>query len=208
MEKESVKILSFGIIVLMILILVSSFIVAVCGDSDSGKNYYSKGITNSTDLLGKYKEGTDFCIDNHTVGEYYCENGEVRLNAVAYVPGMYNGGYDCKAECLYGACQKQKKILMPNGTSGPIIIPGENEDFIFICGGCFENATFTCYPVGYVKENKFCSANKTFEVQLETKGVCANNFECKSNLCLNNECLGKSFIQRVIDWFKNLFGIK
>ena len=35
---------------------------------------------------------------------------------------------------------------------------------------------------------------------------CITKFECLSNACPDEKCVNKKFIQKVMDWFKNLFG--
>ena len=54
-----------------------------------------------------------------------------------------------------------------------------------------------CYPFGYVKKEQYCGIDKTlhfekinFINQSESGTNCAQDFECKSNFCFNNECIG------------------
>jgi len=63
-----------------------------------------------------------------------------------------------------------------------------------------------CYPFGYRKASQFCSDKGSFEAQWEPKTQCENSFECNSNLCVSNECVSPSFIEKVTKWFDKLFG--
>jgi hypothetical protein len=72
------------------------------------------------------------------------------------------------------------------------------------CTGC--KAGETCYPVGYRKNNTYCSSTLSFAGQLGEDSPCENNFECTSNICASNKCLNPAFWDRISAWFKNLFG--
>ncbi len=63
-----------------------------------------------------------------------------------------------------------------------------------------------CYPFGYRKAGNYCSDSGAFTEQLKSESQCDNNFECGSNLCISNQCVSESFIEKVINWFKKLFG--
>lgn len=62
-----------------------------------------------------------------------------------------------------------------------------------------------CYPFGYRKTDKFCSDEGKFIEQLKEDGMCENNFECRSNVCVDGKCLSSGLIQKIIDWIKNIF---
>ena len=65
-----------------------------------------------------------------------------------------------------------------------------------------------CYPFGYRKDSKYCSDEGSFKDQLKEDSVCENNFECSTNVCVNDKCMSASLIQKIIDFFKSLFGSK
>lgn len=98
--------------------------------------------------------------------------------------------------------------LGPTEDSGPIELPeeinGESEIAKSICMGCLKDKG--CYPLGYRKSGEYCSEDKTFISQLEADSTCDNNFECSSNLCIDGQCISSSFWQKIMSWFKNLFG--
>ena len=73
-----------------------------------------------------------------------------------------------------------------------------------ICSGCLENKK--CYPFGYRKSLEYCSINDDKFIQQSKAGVCENNFECRSNVCIDGECISEGLIRRVIEWVKRVFG--
>jgi len=97
----------------------------------------------------------------------------------------------------------EKRItISPDEEEGPINIP-EEEGVFYDCNGCeLDNK---CYPMGYRRSGKYCSDNYEFVNQIE-EGMCDNNFECKSNVCVSGECVGESLLKKIIAWFKKMFG--
>ncbi len=43
---------------------------------------------------------------------------------------------------------------------------------------------------------------------LMNKGVCDNNFECKSNVCISDECVEEDLLRKILNWFKKLFNME
>ena len=84
----------------------------------------------------------------------------------------------------------------------PIII----EDPEDCTSGCYIESDKICYPIGYRKEGLYCGLDKIFISQLEEAKFCENSFECKSNVCVGEECLSQTFIQKIIAFFTRLFG--
>jgi hypothetical protein len=64
-----------------------------------------------------------------------------------------------------------------------------------------------CYPFGYRKTGKFCSDEGKFTEQLKGDEACENNFECSSNVCVDERCISSGLIRKIIDWFRGIFGI-
>jgi hypothetical protein len=64
------------------------------------------------------------------------------------------------------------------------------------CNGCKYNQT--CYKINTVininSEKHFCNAEKTFEKLKENGKQCKENFQCKSNYCLNEHCRTDNFL--------------
>jgi hypothetical protein len=72
--------------------------------------------------------------------------------------------------------------------------------------GCLYNNK--CLPYGYrVGSNSYCNIDDNLTSQVST-GNCSNNFECTSNICVNSECVSPGFLQQIINFFRNLFGIQ
>ncbi|MFH1787513.1 MAG: PKD domain-containing protein [archaeon] len=88
----------------------------------------------------------------------------------------------------------------------PIEIPRDDEDkIVYICkNGC--ELGNTCYPLGYRKSGKYCSEDLEFVDQSDSEGICDNNFECSSNVCVSNECISEGLIKKILNWFRRLFG--
>ena len=78
-----------------------------------------------------------------------------------------------------------------------------SEDFFICNSGCvFWN---DCYDFGYRKNGMYCSKSGYFIEQFGDDALCDNNFECETNLCIDGQCVNSSFIQKVMNWFRNFF---
>ena len=96
--------------------------------------------------------------------------------------------------CGIGSC-------VPEEEKEPEEIP--DEKVFYSCTGC--ELEEKCYPMGYRKEGRYCSDNTEFLDQSKA-GICDNNFECESNVCISGECIGEGLMKKIINWFKKLFG--
>lgn len=63
-----------------------------------------------------------------------------------------------------------------------------------------------CEPVGLRNETNYCSLDKRWVKQKISDESCQNNFECTSNLCVSSKCVDPTLWEKIIIWFKNLFG--
>lgn len=63
-----------------------------------------------------------------------------------------------------------------------------------------------CYPLGYRTGGKYCSGDYVFTAQSSEGMVCENNFECDSNVCVDGQCISGNLIQKILNWFKGIFG--
>ena len=139
------------------------------------------------------------------------QNGATSKSSVYSVPQDATCGV---VSLKYFNDESQWTILSkvePTEETGPIeidvpeTIKEENpEVFSNLCYGCLKDTT--CYPLGYRKSGEFCSESKTFIAQLEADSTCDNNFECSSNVCVSGKCIDEGFIQKILNWFKRLFG--
>lgn len=94
------------------------------------------------------------------------------------------------------SCQNSYECLSNNCKSGSCTP---------ICEGCL-NDNKACVPVGTRTSAQFCYSDYSFKNQNSEDDDCNNNYECSSNLCVNNKCISPRLLQRIIEWFKNLFG--
>ena len=63
-----------------------------------------------------------------------------------------------------------------------------------------------CYPFGYRASGKFCSDAGSFIIQSKGYAACDNNFECSSNICVDGKCVSSGVFEKLLKWFRNLFG--
>jgi len=53
----------------------------------------------------------------------------------------------------------------------------------------------------------YCSVSNGMKTQAAAANEsCENNFECKSNVCIDEKCISSSLIKKFLDWFKGIFG--
>ncbi len=88
---------------------------------------------------------------------------------------------------------------VPGAESG-----GSNENPL-ICDGCILGDK--CVFVGYRANEKYCELSGEFKSQKEADSSCENNFECGSNLCIDDRCVEKGLFRRILEFFQKLFGI-
>lgn len=74
--------------------------------------------------------------------------------------------------------------------------------------GCALNGACVLPGIRTTLEDKkqYCDIDSSWKEQKNNGETCDNNFECNTNLCIDSECLNSSFLQKIISWFKNLFG--
>ncbi|MFH1327102.1 MAG: hypothetical protein ABIH59_03175 [archaeon] len=112
-------------------------------------------------------------------------------------------------ECGFGKCapepECEDKTRKCGGECTPCSEDDEDEEIFYSCSGCdLENK---CYTYGFRKAGNYCSdANDNFVSQLEDNGICENNFECKTNLCINGNCVSSNVWNKFLGWFRNVFG--
>ena len=81
----------------------------------------------------------------------------------------------------------------------------EAEPIIPLCtSGCI--AEHTCFPLGYRRKGSYCAEIREFSTQLNAGEACENNFQCGSNVCASNKCVDQGLLDKVLAWFKGLFG--
>lgn len=68
--------------------------------------------------------------------------------------------------------------------------------------------TNECKDIGLRNNGEYCSIDKIWDKQKTTQELCENNFECESNICVSGECIDSGLLQRILIWFKRLFGMR
>jgi hypothetical protein len=112
-------------------------------------------------------------------------------------------------ECGIGDCEPDEpvckdKVRMCGGKCTPCPEDDDGEIF-YACSGC--ELEDKCYPFGYRKAGNYCSdENDVFIGQLGDNENCENNFECKTNLCIDGNCVSSGLWNKFLRWFKNIFG--
>ncbi len=71
--------------------------------------------------------------------------------------------------------------------------------------GCL-NGENKCLPYGTRQDGLYCSLSGVMADQETENAVCENNYECNSNFCADGKCLEQGFFDKVLGWFRNLFG--
>lgn len=104
-------------------------------------------------------------------------------------------------ECIEEKCSSGQ-ILCPDRKCREkceIIIPQEECKY-----GCsFEGK---CFPISIRANGSYCGIDLVMSSQKTSEGSCENNFECKSNVCVGGKCVSASLLEKIINWFKKLFG--
>jgi hypothetical protein len=112
-------------------------------------------------------------------------------------------------DCGIGECapelECEDKIRMCGGECPPCPEDDDDGDIFYPCNGC--ELEDKCYPYGYRKAGDYCSdENDIFIDQSADDEECENNFECKTNLCINGNCVSSNLWNKFLEWFKKLFG--
>jgi hypothetical protein len=71
------------------------------------------------------------------------------------------------------------------------------------CDGCSYESI--CLSRGMRKNTKFCEMNNELGDQKKGESSCENNYECQSNLCIDNECVSPGLWRRFTLWWSKLF---
>lgn len=110
---------------------------------------------------------------------------------------IYGNTKECK---IIEKCSEQQ-MLCPDGVCREKC---EITDITTECKfGCFYQDK--CLPYGLRVNGLYCSISNDMNTQL-TEEACENNFECESNVCVSGKCISQGLIQRILSWFRNLFG--
>ena len=99
---------------------------------------------------------------------------------------------DGSMDCPTGECKEGYK-LCPDGICRRQCGYIEPEECKF---GCLYNED-SCLPIGTRADGQYCSINRNLEKQRESNEICENDFECRTNSCLDGQCTEPGFWQRI-----------
>lgn len=141
------------------------------------------------------------CTDSDGGVNYYVK-GEVEKSGVIQTDHCDLGTlteFSCDENWLVD----KKYYACPQGCEDGACVSIEGERQIECQNGCLKDST--CLPIGYRFKDEFCDVDSNFKEQ-KLEGIsCNNNFECRSNLCIDSECIKVGLFRRILSWFKRLF---
>jgi hypothetical protein len=184
-----------------------------CIENDGGENPLVLGTTFPS-RMADHSGATDYCQITSTgqppesgecsgvdcsLREFFCTEGS---------PDEFYNDIPCPSGCKNGVCSK----IEPTEETGPIDIVEETEGVKEevkvvkdVCNGCaLDNK---CYPIGYRMESTYCD-DQQFLDNKEANAFCNNDFECSTNLCIDNECIDSGFWRKIMGFFRNFLGLK
>ena len=153
--------------------------------SGTCRNSESQEVTESTTCtFGNSDEKHNCCFNSRYGGEACCEGiGNCTIDSF----GFLNSRLTWKSDCVGQA---------------ETLLDGQSEKIFFDCD------PNKCTPVGLRQTGQFCGVDNRWSAQKGNSDVCDNNFECGSNLCVDNQCVDSGLFSKIIRWFQNLFGGK
>ena len=180
--------------------------ITTCVDSDGGLNYTIEG------NITQYPSGSyflDICANNtsNILIETICKNGSISSEEHhdCTLDGMICKGRVCINSCIPKTCSQLGKTCggVSDGCGGSLncgsCASGSScQDGACIaetplCQGC--SVGEKCYLQGIRFPNErgdslYCDIDDDAKLQKDIDESCMNNFECKSNTCSNNKCVG------------------
>lgn len=190
---------------LLIILLLGVGLVFATNETDltCGDNFYSDFYCSDGNVYRDLHSFSDECIENISSElveecEFGCENG-ICIEKSAPICDSDNldlciTGGDCSGSGGYwydDSCNAEHQLKTPSE------IPLE-------CKGCVLDGK--CYYFNQRKADLYCSieTNK-WENQKQLRKPCDDDYECKSNQCLDEECSKRGWFQSLIDiifsWF-------
>lgn len=150
------------------------------------------------DGTGQKQGSQDSCQSSETWQKYakeYCEN---RCYGDGSKCGVNSMGVSDECYLDFG---KKDVVFIQTAEEAKV---AEKKEEILICkDSCPLEGK--CYPFGYRKDERFCSDSGSFIEQLKDDSVCENNFECSSNLCIDDRCVESGLIQKIMKFLKGIF---
>tara|TARA_Y100000310_G_scaffold118295_1_gene117153 strand:- start:1373 stop:2602 length:1230 start_codon:yes stop_codon:yes gene_type:complete len=114
-------------------------------------------------------------------------------------------GYDCfNKECIKPECNTDIDCDDNNACTADTCSETPKECFNkkTISGCNFEDS---CILIGTRTDAQYCDIEHSMKDLKSEGNTCNNNYECSSNVCVNNQCISGNLIQKIISWFRRLF---
>ena len=160
-----------------------------CFDTDGGINNLTKG----TVYMWGEKYGEDHCSNSFNPDDAPVSQGKYLIEYFCAQNFPYYDFIYCN--CLDGAC-------VSNSYSQEFNSPSiENPS---CSSGCLSDGK--CVDIGYRKSGTYCNESGQFTAQYNADEICDNNFQCGSNLCISGKCVSQGLFDKILSWFKNIFG--
>ena len=96
---------------------------------------------------------------------------------------------------------EENKILCPDGECRDKCEIKTTEDCKYGC-----NYEGSCFPMGVRSKGLYCGNDLVMNSQKNSEQICENNFECSSNVCVSGKCVSKGLMDKILDFFRRLFG--
>ncbi len=72
-----------------------------------------------------------------------------------------------------------------------------------VSSGC--NYNNKCVPIGTRANNQYCDIDLTMKSLKKSNNICQNNYECSTNVCVDDKCISSGLIEKIINWIEKLF---
>ena len=96
---------------------------------------------------------------------------------------------------------EENEILCPDGECRDKCEIKTTEDCKYGC-----NYEGSCFPMGVRSKGLYCGNDLVMSSQKNSDQICENDFECSTNVCVSGKCVSNSLINKILDFFKRLFG--
>ncbi len=145
---------------------------------------------------------TDFCKNHCYADGSKCGVNSFSVSGECYIDVAKEGVVFISSQQV---AEEERKTLQQSAGTPTVPVTEQNIEIALVCkDSCPSEGK--CYPFGYRKSGKFCSDTGTFIDQLGDDSSCENNFECMTNLCVDSKCMSSGLIQKLISWFRRMFG--
>jgi len=181
----------------------------ICKDSDDSDNKFP-GEISSHSVKGyvdmQYPDNSvtngrfwDTCLSDTQLVEYYCGKtiaGQTKVSKVLILcdEGCFDSVCNPKeTRCPGGVCPDV--ITQCQGANCPTNVVVQDE-----CSqGCLNKGN--CIPYGIRVSTQYCDIDSKLKTQIK-KGICFNNYECATNVCIDRECVKEGFWRKLCKFFR------